>query len=147
MDRRDGVVMRLLRVTDGVAGRQPVFSQIIIGIGEAWAGLAGLRAFSRICVGFPGCRSEFRKLFLQFAVGRITKLIEEAPLEFGLVEPRAGAALARFEAGGRSANWLALERAGRYRVPVMPSMADATSVSRAKLFRSPRNSRHPLTIS
>ena len=51
--RSRGVIMTTAGVVDGVARGQPIDRDLIVGIGEAGAGLAGDRRLSAVVIGIP----------------------------------------------------------------------------------------------
>ena len=76
-----GVVVQALRLHDRVTRREPVDRKLVVRVGEAWAGLAGVRRLAAVRIGVPGRRRDRVQLLCQRREGRIGEARPEALLE------------------------------------------------------------------
>ena len=86
--------MLRLRATDCVAGVGPINREVVVRIGETSAGFARTRTLATVVVGIPGDIRDAAYFRTQGIECWIVELGEESALEFRLVEPGTGHALA-----------------------------------------------------
>src|ERR1700704_1617572 len=98
VDQEDGrpapIGMAGVRRADRGPRRESILRQIIVGIGEFRAGLAGARALAMMRIGIPGRRGHPIELRAERGIGRVLELIEKALAEFALLQARARHSLA-----------------------------------------------------